>query len=124
MTNEQANTSAQISKQATQKCCLKGGLKHSQFSTALFYISNIMVQVSSEYISIGCNRTAHAACWGNNGLVAFGADTLVALYSPLVRSMTCSFFSKACVNAVSCCRIKTVKAFKRRYLDIKVVLFA
>ncbi|CAO3634423.1 unnamed protein product [Mucor hiemalis] len=42
-----------------------------------------MVQVSSEYISVGCNRTAHAACWGNNGLVAFGADTLIALYSPL-----------------------------------------
>ncbi|KAK4519809.1 uncharacterized protein ATC70_010051 [Mucor velutinosus] len=42
-----------------------------------------MVQVSSEYISIGCNRTAHAACWGNSGLVAFGADTLVALYLPL-----------------------------------------
>jgi elongator complex protein 2 len=43
-----------------------------------------MVQVSSEYISTGCNRTAHAACWGNSGLVAFGADTLIALYSPLV----------------------------------------
>ncbi|GAA5816810.1 hypothetical protein MFLAVUS_010344 [Mucor flavus] len=42
-----------------------------------------MVQVSSEYISIGCNKTAHAACWGNSGLVAFGADTLIALYSPL-----------------------------------------
>ncbi|KAG2212240.1 hypothetical protein INT47_001599 [Mucor saturninus] len=42
-----------------------------------------MVQVSSEYISIGCNKTAHAASWGNSGLVAFGADTLIALYSPL-----------------------------------------
>ncbi|KAG1457799.1 hypothetical protein G6F56_006533 [Rhizopus delemar] len=42
-----------------------------------------MVKVSSEYISIGCNRTAHAACWGYNGLVAFGADKLIALYSPL-----------------------------------------
>lgn len=45
---------------------------------------NNMVQVSSEYISIGCNKTAHAASWGNSGLVAFGADTLIALYSPLV----------------------------------------
>ncbi|KAI8645941.1 quinon protein alcohol dehydrogenase-like superfamily [Parasitella parasitica] len=45
-----------------------------------------MVQVSSEYISVGCNRTAHAACWGNDGIVAFGADTLVALYSPLDRN--------------------------------------
>ncbi|KAI8059417.1 WD40-repeat-containing domain protein [Gilbertella persicaria] len=42
-----------------------------------------MVKVTSEYISIGCNRSAHAACWGNNGLVAFGADALIALYSPL-----------------------------------------
>ncbi|KAI9257602.1 quinon protein alcohol dehydrogenase-like superfamily [Sporodiniella umbellata] len=42
-----------------------------------------MVQVSSEYISIGCNRTAHAASWGYNGLVAFGADKLIALYLPL-----------------------------------------
>jgi elongator complex protein 2 len=43
-----------------------------------------MVQVSSEYISVGCNKTAHAACWGVDGLVAFGADKLIALYSPLV----------------------------------------
>jgi elongator complex protein 2 len=43
-----------------------------------------MVQVSSEYISVGCNKTAHAACWGFDGLVAFGADKLIALYSPLV----------------------------------------
>lgn len=50
----------------------------------LFLYHKNMVQVSSEYISIGCNRTAHAASWGNNGLVAFGADTLIALYSPLV----------------------------------------
>ncbi|KAI9473864.1 MAG: WD40-repeat-containing domain protein [Benjaminiella poitrasii] len=42
-----------------------------------------MVNVSSEFISIGCNKTTHAACWGHSGLVAFGADTLIALYSPL-----------------------------------------
>ncbi|KAI8390089.1 WD40-repeat-containing domain protein [Blakeslea trispora] len=45
-----------------------------------------MVKVTSEYISIGCNRTAHAACWGNSGLVAFGADALIALYSPLDKN--------------------------------------
>lgn len=50
------------------------------------FLKKNMVQVSSEYISIGCNRTAHAASWGNSGLVAFGADTLIALYSPLVRA--------------------------------------
>lgn len=81
-----------------------------------------MVQVSSEYISIGCNRTAHAACWGNSGLVAFGADTLVALYSPLVRIHRCAegLVLMPCVMY----RIKTVKAFKKHYLDIKAVLFA
>ncbi|KAG0761852.1 hypothetical protein G6F57_007587 [Rhizopus arrhizus] len=42
-----------------------------------------MVKVTSEFISIGCNRTAHAACWGYSGLVAFGADKLIALYLPL-----------------------------------------
>lgn len=63
------------------------GFKHKSltFLFFFFFFKKInMVQVSSEYISIGCNKTAHAACWGNNGLVAFGADTLIALYSPLV----------------------------------------
>ncbi|ORE02149.1 WD40 repeat-like protein [Rhizopus microsporus var. microsporus] len=45
-----------------------------------------MVKVTSEFISIGCNRTAHAACWGHDGLVAFGADKLIALYYPLARN--------------------------------------
>ncbi|KAI8992458.1 WD40-repeat-containing domain protein [Pilobolus umbonatus] len=42
-----------------------------------------MVKVTSEYISLGCNRTTHAASWSMDGLVAFGADKLVALYYPL-----------------------------------------
>ncbi|ORZ19804.1 WD40-repeat-containing domain protein [Absidia repens] len=42
-----------------------------------------MANISSEFISIGCNRTTHAAAWAPNGLVAFGADKFVALYDPL-----------------------------------------
>ncbi|KAI9317414.1 WD40-repeat-containing domain protein [Dichotomocladium elegans] len=42
-----------------------------------------MPRISREYISIGCNRTTHAASWGVSGLVAFGANHLVALYNPL-----------------------------------------
>lgn len=44
-----------------------------------------MPRVTTEYISIGCNRTTHAAAWGVSGLVAFAASKLVALYDPLVR---------------------------------------
>ncbi|KAI7853664.1 quinon protein alcohol dehydrogenase-like superfamily [Circinella umbellata] len=43
-----------------------------------------MPNISTEYIAIGCNRTTHAAAWGVNGLVAFGASQLIALYNPLV----------------------------------------
>ena len=43
-----------------------------------------MPDISTEYIAIGCNRTTHAAAWGVNGLVAFGASQLIALYNPLV----------------------------------------
>ncbi|KAI8984320.1 WD40-repeat-containing domain protein [Mycotypha africana] len=68
-----------------------------------------MVQVSSEYISIGCNRTAHAACWGNDGLVAFGANALVALYSPLV-SLTGSMKDVAIVSGSA---DKTAKIWKQ-----------
>lgn len=55
-------------------------------------IKQDMVKVTSEFISIGCNRTAHAACWGHDGLVAFGADKLIALYHPLARNTFSSFF--------------------------------
>ncbi|KAI7885696.1 WD40 repeat-like protein [Lichtheimia hyalospora FSU 10163] len=42
-----------------------------------------MPHIYKEHISIGCNRTTHAASWGLNGLVAFGANQLIALYNPL-----------------------------------------
>ncbi|KAG0186400.1 Elongator subunit elp2 [Apophysomyces sp. BC1034] len=42
-----------------------------------------MPKISTEFIAIGANRTTHAAAWGVSGLVAYGADKLVALYNPL-----------------------------------------
>ncbi|OAD68764.1 hypothetical protein PHYBLDRAFT_117063 [Phycomyces blakesleeanus NRRL 1555(-)] len=42
-----------------------------------------MPKVSTEFIAIGANRTAHTASWGLDGLVAFGANKLIALYNPL-----------------------------------------
>lgn len=43
-----------------------------------------MPSVTTEHIAIGCNRTLHAAAWNGQGLVAFGANRLIALYNPLV----------------------------------------
>ncbi|CAG8548001.1 9078_t:CDS:10 [Acaulospora morrowiae] len=40
------------------------------------------MSVSTEYISIGCNRVPQVASWGKDGLVAFGAHNYVALYYP------------------------------------------
>ncbi|KAK3944142.1 Elongator complex protein 2 [Diplogelasinospora grovesii] len=36
----------------------------------------------SRYLSVGANRYAAAADWGDDGLVAFGADTNVGLWNP------------------------------------------
>jgi hypothetical protein len=62
--------------------------------------SYTMANISTEFISIGCNRTTHAAAWAANGLVAFGADKFVALYDPLVRKN--NRFSRLRTNEVSC----------------------
>lgn len=43
-----------------------------------------MVAVTAEYISIGCNKITQAAAWGLNGTVAYAANSLVAIYYPLV----------------------------------------
>lgn len=43
-----------------------------------------MVAVKAEYISIGCNKITQAAAWGLDGTVAYAADSLVAIYHPLV----------------------------------------
>lgn len=42
------------------------------------------VEVDSRYLSAGANRYAAAADWGENGLVAFGADTNICLWNPSV----------------------------------------
>lgn len=42
------------------------------------------VQVDVEYLAVGANRQTAAADWGEDGTVAFGADTNVALWRPNV----------------------------------------
>ncbi|KAF7721057.1 Elongator subunit elp2, partial [Apophysomyces ossiformis] len=49
-------------------------------------LKRAMPKISTEFIAIGANRTTHAAAWGVEGLVAFGADKLVALYNPLDKT--------------------------------------
>ncbi|KAF9192097.1 Elongator subunit elp2 [Haplosporangium sp. Z 11] len=41
------------------------------------------MEVSQEYISVGCNRLTQALAWGADGLAAFGAYHSVALYYPM-----------------------------------------
>ncbi|CAE1237158.1 ELP2 [Acanthosepion pharaonis] len=41
-----------------------------------------MVDVSTCYISCGCNNSPHAADWGKNGLVCYGSCNSVAIYQP------------------------------------------
>jgi hypothetical protein len=50
----------------------------------LKFTSCNMVAVTAEYISIGCNKITQAAAWGLDGTVAYAADSLVAIYHPLV----------------------------------------
>lgn len=42
------------------------------------------MEVTQEYISVGCNRLTQALAWGADGLAAFGAHHSVALYYPMV----------------------------------------
>lgn len=44
-----------------------------------------MVDVSTCYISCGCNNSPHAVDWGKNGLVCYGSCNSVAIYQPQVR---------------------------------------
>ncbi|KAM7206498.1 Elongator complex protein 2 [Naviculisporaceae sp. PSN 640] len=45
-------------------------------------MSEIAASVKTRYLSAGANRYAAAADWGEDGLVAFGADTNVCLWDP------------------------------------------
>lgn len=47
-------------------------------------MSGIGASVSTRYLSAGANRYAAAADWGDDGLVAFGADINVCLWNPAV----------------------------------------
>ena len=43
------------------------------------------VEVGIEYLSVGANRHTAVADWNEDGLVAFGADSNIALWRPDVR---------------------------------------
>jgi elongator complex protein 2 len=43
------------------------------------------VEVERVFIGAGCNRVVNNVSWGACGLVSFGAQNAVALFSPLVR---------------------------------------
>lgn len=40
--------------------------------------------IEIEYLSVGANRHTAVADWGQDGLVAFGADSNIALWRPRV----------------------------------------
>lgn len=44
-------------------------------------------KVETEYLSIGANRQTAVADWSTDGVVAFGADTNIALWRPDVRTI-------------------------------------
>lgn len=41
-------------------------------------------KIGIEYLSVGANRHTAGADWSENGLVAFGADSNIALWQPNV----------------------------------------
>jgi hypothetical protein len=52
------------------------------------------VEARRVFIGAGCNRVVNNVSWGACGLVAFGTQNAVALFSPLVcRRAPLSFFS-------------------------------
>jgi elongator complex protein 2 len=49
------------------------------------------VEVERVFIGAGCNRVVNNVSWGTCGLVAFGAQNAVTLFSPLVRLLLLAF---------------------------------
>lgn len=52
----------------------------------------------AEYLSIGANRQTAVADWSQDGLVAFGADSNIALWRPHVCSCT---YNNPCIGFMS-----------------------
>lgn len=42
-------------------------------------------EITVDYLSAGANRQTAVADWGADGLLAFGADSNIALWKPSVR---------------------------------------
>ncbi|ORZ27542.1 WD40-repeat-containing domain protein [Lobosporangium transversale] len=68
------------------------------------------MEVTQEFISIGCNRLTQALAWGADGLAAFGAHHAVALYYPMVFFM----LNQRNVAIVSGSADKTARIWKRQ----------
>ena len=49
-------------------------------------------EVNVEYLSAGANRQTAVADWGADGLLAFGADSNIALWKPSVRHVIEQWF--------------------------------
>ena len=47
-----------------------------------------------EYVSVGCNRVAHALDWSPTGEVAYGAHNAVAIYNVEVHLSPCRFLTE------------------------------
>lgn len=57
-----------------------------KYTLPFFSFRNLMVDWNTDYLAAGGNRHPSAADWDlASGLLAFGADRNVALWSPLVR---------------------------------------
>ena len=54
------------------------------------------VEARRVFIGAGCNRVVTNVSWGACGLVAFGTQNAVALFSPLVCRLAPSPFSISC----------------------------
>lgn len=70
--------------------------QNSSYCLSLLAVN--MVAVKAEYISIGCNKITQAAAWGLDGTVAYAADSLVAIYHPLVSK---PYHATACPRSQS-----------------------
>lgn len=65
-----------------------------------------MVNVATEYISVGGNRHPGAADWDvASGVLAYGADNNVALWAPEVSHILRLVFIFMCIAKLICLRL-------------------
>lgn len=54
------------------------------------------VELKKVFIGAGCNRIVNNVSWGASGLVSFGAQNAVALFSPQVQFLLLCCLSCVC----------------------------